>query len=162
MAIDLDNLSFQHQKSVVYYASEDVLIHSNYQKNELEIETTNGIRRMSVKKKREGRCCKTDKGIFLSFGDTNSFLITPDDTQTITLAHPFVVTEAFSYGNKLIYGSLLGRLFHFVIHDLETGKKNQTESTQAVTLSCEVLDNEIYALYGNSHLVCYDYQGKIV
>lgn len=162
--ITLDNLLFQHKKSVVYYSSPELLIYSDFNSNTLTVETSKGdISKIKVRKSQEGKSCKIKDGVLLTFGGEETVIIKPDGSHDLfNLNNRYIVTDVFSFEDTIIFGSILGMFFHFVIYNLETKSKNQTASAQAVTLSYKITEDRIYALYGNSQIACYDHSGKLV
>ena len=65
--------------------------------------------------------------------------------------------------NLAVFGCLFGKLFHFVVYDLDKRKRAyQSQSSPAYTLSHYFGKDHIYVLMGNSQLICYDYECKEV
>ena len=110
----------------------------------------------------EFRTLEHDNRIIINFGGTDTVILKKDRShEWFDLKYRYVVTDFFIENNKLIFGSVLGSYFHFVIYDIEKRKRLfQTQSIQSRTLSYKITSENLYVIMGNSQIICYDHQGK--
>jgi len=163
ITIDLNNLSFSHRDTLVHYSAPDMVVRraDPYIQIEQGGKTTI-LKNLIVKEPDDAFACRYKDQVLLIFGGQQLVLLNPDGSyEEIEVNYKPVVTDIHIHNNHIVFGNLIGKLFHFVIYDLEEKKRiYQTTSIAANTLSYYFGRRHIYTLMGNSNLVCWDYQGK--
>ena len=155
---------FEHRETLVFYSAPDILVQRSSLSSP-EVEKKNGDKVIIPfhLKPHSNRACRYNERVLLT--STHHALLIDKDAnyEYFDLQQPQIVTDLHVRDNKLIFGTLFGMFFQFVIYDLENRKRLfQTQSTSATTLSYLVTKDYIYCLLGNSQLVCFDHEGKEV
>ena len=160
----IDNKLFIHKEYPVCYSDENmsVQIESPY----ITIEKSNNekisYKDINIKEIQDFKSCKYGDKILITFGGEDALLIeNSGEYKYFNLGYRQIVTDLHIKENLLVFGCLLGKLFHFVVYDIENKKRVcQTKSIEAITLSYEFSEHYIYVLMGNSQVLCYDYSGR--
>ena len=161
--IELNNLNFEHRESVVYYSSPELLI----QKARPYIHIERGseahlLKNPVFQELNSVKAVKYNNGVVLTFGGREGLIVT-DDFEYFELDQNHIVTDLYVHEDRLIFGSILGKFFHFVSFDLKTKKKvSQSQSSQVDTLSVIKNKEKIYTLMSNSQIMCYDIECKLL
>lgn len=149
---DISEIKFNDNDNIVFYSRKDTIIYKNIP-NIIINDKKQYIKELDLFKH-----TKIDNSLLLSFG--SDLIIVNDDITIIDIKYK-PITKIFANNNTLVFGSILGDMFHYVIYDLLTQTRLcQTQSVKTKTLSSKATDKYIYSLLSNSQLICYNYSAE--
>ena len=156
--IELKQLKLIPKNTLIYYHSDELEVYRK--RNSIIIKKDDITQVNQIKEISDFRTVYTENEVFILFGGKQLLRIGKDHSITPIKFNP-IVTKVKSIGNNIVFGWMLGRLFHFSVCNPYTGERiYQTKSFQSKTLSYKFTNSNIYSLMGNSNIICYDYECK--